>query len=67
MRHFVLVADRERLETYLQSHLVALKIYRRFGWENVNNFDTDLTKWDAHEDHGIHRVVCMLRSPVMSR
>lgn len=50
MQYFVSVADRNGLETYFQSQVIAHKIYRRLGWEDVNNFDTDLSKWGPRKD-----------------
>ena len=67
MRYFVHVADNGKLETYLTSQMVAHNIYRRFGWEDLENLDTDLAKWDAQENHGVHRIVCMLRKPNETR
>ncbi len=63
MRHFVAVADRELLDTYLQSQMVAHELYRRFGWEDVEVLDTDLDQWSPEMKLGVHRVVCMLRHP----
>lgn len=63
MCYFVSIADREGLETYLQSQMVAHKLYRRLGWEDVECLDTDLSKWGPDQDLGIHRIVCMVRPP----
>ena len=63
MKQFIAFADRENLETYLQGHVVAYKIYQRFGWHNVETFETDLTDWGDDGELGTHRVFCMLRPP----
>lgn len=67
MRHFVSVADRELLDTYLQSQMVAHELYRRFEWEDVEVLDTDLDQWSPEMKLGIHRVVGMLRHPRLVR
>ena len=63
MQYFVSTADKLGLGTYLQSQMVAHRIYQRLGWEDLDYFDTDLSLWDSEEKLGIHRVVCMLRLP----
>ena len=57
------MADREGLQTYLQSQMVAHELYRRLGWEDVECLDTDLSKWGSDKELETHRIVCMLRSP----
>ena len=63
MQHFVSVADREQLDTYLESQMVAHKLYRRFGWEDIEYLDTNLDEWSSDVKLGVHRIACMLRHP----
>lgn len=67
MKHFVDCADREGLESYLQSQMIAYQLYQRFGWEDGRSFDTDLAQWDPTRKLGIHRFICMLRPPKLLR
>ena len=67
MQYIVPVADKQGLEFYLRSQMVAHKIYRRLGWEDLDHFDTGLSLWDSEEKLGFHKVICMLRLPTPLR
>ena len=40
------------------------ELYRKFGWEDVDNFDIDLSEWaDPLSGYGLHRSALMIRPP----
>lgn len=52
------VADQHGLPCYLEGSPAGYHLYRKFGFEDVENLDMDLTRWGGE---GIHRFVCMIR------
>jgi GNAT superfamily N-acetyltransferase len=55
-------ADKEQVETWIDSLLQGLGLYKKLGWKEVGNIDIDLGKWGG-EKGKIRRIVCMVRPP----
>ena len=52
------VADQHGLPSYLEASPAGYQLYRKFGFEDLENIDMDLTRWGVE---GTHRFVCMIR------
>jgi GNAT superfamily N-acetyltransferase len=52
------VADQYGLPIYLEASPAGYHLYRKFGFEDVENIDMDLTRWGGV---GTHRFACMIR------
>ncbi len=55
-------ADQLGLPAYLESSKVGYRLYKRHGFEDVDEIVTDLGKWGGPE--GIYKHICMIRQPV---
>lgn len=54
-------ADSEGARIYLEATEAACGLYAKYGWEKVDEFTTDLSKFGAE---GIERTIVMMRKPV---
>ncbi|KAI9879338.1 MAG: hypothetical protein M1830_008798 [Pleopsidium flavum] len=52
------VGDKYGIPCYLEASPAGYHLYRKCGFEDVENLDMDLTKWGGK---GTHRYVCMIR------
>ena len=56
--------DLEKNLIWLSTQMRGRDFYRKYGWENVDNVDIDLSEWGGkYCGFGIHRSPLMLRQP----
>lgn len=60
VRWGVELADRHGLPCYLEASPAGHHLYRKFGFEDVEMLEVDLT---PHGGHGKHGLMCMIRPP----
>ena len=54
--------DKEQI--WLTTQILGREFYRKFGWEDVDAVDTDLSTYlGKYRGFGIHRTVFMVREP----
>ncbi|MCJ1472986.1 hypothetical protein MMC13_001635, partial [Lambiella insularis] len=54
----------EKEKVWLGTQMRGRNLYRRYGWEDVDHVDIDLSDWGGkYRGYGIHRSPLMLRQP----
>lgn len=56
--------DLEKEKVWIQTQMRGRNVYRRYGWEEVDHLNIDLSEWGGKlRGFGVHRSPCMLRQP----
>ncbi len=58
------IADKANARTYIEASPAGLKLYKKYGWKEVDEFTVDLKQ---HGGTGTHVEICMIRGPGRSR
>lgn len=57
------MADEEGKKVYIESSAAGKPLYEMFGWKRIDDLDVDLSGAKGFENHGVHRMVLMIREP----